>query len=298
MDRIAWKLFIDAVELGSLSKVALLHGTSQPHVSRQIGSLERSYGARFFQRTGRGVVLTELGQRIAPQVRDWLTSTDQLENEIVKSSAKPLGRVRLGIIPSAAHPLMSTLLRQIALRYPLIQLRVREGQGSQLENWLEDGSIDIAILLRDGEATGRNALALAQTDTYLVAAKGDKLMKKASLPFSALNGLSLITFCHPSSWREQLDKVAREQGITLNEQIEADSVALQLAMVAEGGIYALLGSYAIASALQKGDIDAVRVVKPSIKRHVCMALGRNGAVTLAMRTVMLEAQAVAKQLAK
>ncbi len=296
MDRIAWKLFIDAVELGSLSKVALLHGTSQPHVSRQIGSLERSYGARFFQRTGRGVVLTELGQRIAPQVRDWLTSTDQLENEIVKSSAKPLGRVRLGIIPSAAHPLMSTLLRQIALRYPLIQLRVREGQGSQLENWLEDGSIDIAILLRDGEATGRNALALAQTDTYLVAAKGDKLMKKASLPFSALNGLSLITFCHPSSWREQLDKVAREQGITLNVQIEADSVALQLAMVAEGGIYALLGSYAIASALQKGDIDAVRVVKPSIKRHICMALGRNGAVTLAMRTVMQEAQAVAKLL--
>ena len=69
MDYGAWKLFIDAVELGSLSKVAVAHGTSQPHISRQITELEQECGGRLFQRTGRGVVLTELGQRVAPKVR-------------------------------------------------------------------------------------------------------------------------------------------------------------------------------------------------------------------------------------
>ena len=69
MDYAAWKLFIDAAELGSLSKVALAYGTSQPHISRRIGELEQECGGRLFQRTGRGVVLTELGQRIAPKVR-------------------------------------------------------------------------------------------------------------------------------------------------------------------------------------------------------------------------------------
>ena len=72
MDYAAWKLFIDAAELGSLSKVAVAYGTSQPHISRQIGELEQECGGRLFQRTGRGVVLTELGQRIAPKVRAWL----------------------------------------------------------------------------------------------------------------------------------------------------------------------------------------------------------------------------------
>ena len=62
MDYAAWKLFIDAAERGSLSKVALAYGTSQPHISRQIGELEHECGGRLFQRTGRGVVLTELGQ--------------------------------------------------------------------------------------------------------------------------------------------------------------------------------------------------------------------------------------------
>ncbi|MFX8137427.1 LysR family transcriptional regulator, partial [Acinetobacter baumannii] len=89
-------------ELGSLSKVALAHGTTQPHISRQIAELEQAAGGRLFQRTGRGVVLTELGQRIAPKVRAWLAGTEQLANDIQSSAGKPIGTVRLGIIPSTA----------------------------------------------------------------------------------------------------------------------------------------------------------------------------------------------------
>ena len=90
MDYAAWKLFIDATELGSLSKVALVYGTSQPHISRRIGELEQECGGRLFLRTGRGVVLTELGQRIAPRVRAWLTSTEQLANDVRTSAGTPI----------------------------------------------------------------------------------------------------------------------------------------------------------------------------------------------------------------
>jgi LysR family transcriptional regulator, nitrogen assimilation regulatory protein len=298
MNQSAWKLFLEAMELGSLSKVALLHGTSQPHVSRQMGELERSCGGRLFQRTGRGVVLTELGLRIAPKVREWLASTEQLENEIHSSAAKPLGRVRLGIIPSVAHPFISSLLNQLAQRFPLIELRIREGQGAQLEHWLEEGSLDMAILLRSGQAEARNALALAQTDTFLVGALGDKLTAKPQVRFAELDGLPLVTFRRPSRWRDQLDQLARERGITLNATLEADSLALQLAMAAQGSMYALLGGYAITQALQAGSIQASRVTDPSITRHIALALARTGEATLAMRTVMQQAQEVAQQLSR
>src|SRR5581483_8520447 len=124
MDYAAWKLFIDAAELGSLSKVALAYGTSQPHISRRISELENECGGRLFQRTGRGVAMTELGQRIAPKVRAWLASSDQLVNEVRASAATPIGKVRIGSLPSTAHPLLSTLHRRLAQEYPLIQLAV------------------------------------------------------------------------------------------------------------------------------------------------------------------------------
>ena len=104
---------MDAAELGSLSKVALAYGTSQPHISRQITELEQECGGRLFQRTGRGVVLTELGQRIAPKVRAWLTSTEQLANDVRASAGTPIGKVRIGSLPSTAHPLVSTLYKRL-----------------------------------------------------------------------------------------------------------------------------------------------------------------------------------------
>jgi LysR family transcriptional regulator, nitrogen assimilation regulatory protein len=148
MEYAAWKLFIDAAEVGSLSKVAVTHGTSQPHISRQISELEQECGGRLFERTGRGVVLTEFGQRIAPKVRAWLASSEQLVNDVRNLAGTPIGKVRLGSLPSTAHPLVSTLHKRLKERYPLIQLAVREGQGAQLETWLEDGSVDLAILYR------------------------------------------------------------------------------------------------------------------------------------------------------
>ena len=186
MDYAAWKLFADAADLGSLSKVAVAYGTSQPHISRRIGELERECGGRLFQRTGRGVVLTELGQRIAPKVRAWMASTEQLANDVRTSAGTPIGKVRIGSLPSTAHPLVSTLYKRLKEQYPLVQLAVREGQGAELETWLEDGSVDLAILYRTSPSPRDGDVYLVETSTYLVSASGDPLTSRQTVPvFSA-----------------------------------------------------------------------------------------------------------------
>jgi DNA-binding transcriptional LysR family regulator len=78
-------------------------------------------------------VLTEFGQRIAPKVRAWLAGTEQLTNDVRSSAGIPTGKVRIGSLPSTAHPLLSTVYQRLKERYPLIELSVREGQGAQLE---------------------------------------------------------------------------------------------------------------------------------------------------------------------
>jgi DNA-binding transcriptional LysR family regulator len=290
----AWKLFIDAVELGSLSKVALVYGTSQPHVSRQIGELEHECGGRLFQRTGRGVVLTELGQRVAPKVRAWLASTEQLANDIHTTAGKPIGKVRLGILPSAAHPLVSTLYYRIKERYPLVQLSVREGQGAQLETWLDDGNLDLAILFRHSSTPKNGDVYLVETSTYLVSAAGDPLTSRRTIRFSALNNLPLVLFCRPNSWRDRLDQLSAEHGVSLNVAAEADSLSLQTHIVADGGMYALLGPYAIAAASKECRIRSSKVVDPAITRHIALAMSRHGELTLACRAVMRETQEIAR----
>ena len=294
MDYAAWKLFIDAAELGSLSKVAVAYGTSQPHISRQIGELEHEYGGRLFQRTGRGVLLTELGQRIAPKVRAWLASTEQLANDVRTSAGTPIGKVRLGSLPSTAHPLVSTLYKRLKERFPLIQLAVREGQGAQLETWLEDGSVDLALLYRTSPSPRNGDTYLVETSTYLVSAAGDRLTSRPTVRFSALHNLPLVLFCRPNSWRNHLEQLSTEHGVTLNVALEADSLSLQTHIVAEGGIYALLGPYAITAASKDCRLQSSKLVDPVVSRHIALAMSRHGQLTLACRTVMQIARDIAK----
>jgi LysR family transcriptional regulator, nitrogen assimilation regulatory protein len=297
MEYAAWKLFIDAAEFGSLSKVALAYGTSQPHISRRISELEQECGGRLFQRTGRGVVLTELGQRIAPRVRAWLTSSDQLVNEVRTSAGTPIGKVRIGSLPSTAHPLLSTLYKRLKEEYPLIQLAVREGQGAQLETWLEDGSVDLAILYRTSLSPKNGDTYLVETSTYLVGAAGDPLTSRPTIPFSKLHNLPLVLFCRPNSWRNHLEQISAERGVAMNVVLEADSLSLQTYIASEGGAYALLGPYAIASASKERRLQSSKLIDPVVTRHIALAMSRHGNLTLACRTVMQLAREIGKSAA-
>ena len=222
MDPTTWKIFVDAAEFGSLSKVAMAHGTSQPQISRLIGELEHECGGRLFRRTGRGVLLTELGERIAPRIRAWIASTDELANDIRTAAGTPIGNVRIGSIPSTAYPLLTTVFARLRQQFPLVQMAVREGQGAQLETWLEDGSVDIAILFRMSPIPRNGDVYLFEAPTYLVSAKGDPLTAKPTIDFAALDNLPLVQFCRPSAWRNHLEQVAVEQHISLNVALEAE----------------------------------------------------------------------------
>jgi LysR family transcriptional regulator, nitrogen assimilation regulatory protein len=290
----AWKLFIDAAEFGSLSKAALAYGTSQPHISHQISELEQECGGRLFERTGRGVVLTDFGQRIAPQVRAWLADTEQLANDVRTSAGTPIGKVRLGSLPSTAHPLVSTLLKRLGERYPLIQLSVREGQGAQLETWLEDGSVDLAVLYRTSASPANGDIYLVETSTYLVGAAGDPLIARKTVPFSTLHNLPLVLFCRPSSWRNHLEQISAEHKVSLNVALEADSLSLQTRIASEGGLYALLGPYAITAASKDCRLQSSKLVDPVVTRHIALAMSRHGNLSLACRTVMQLLREIAK----
>ena len=141
-----------------------------------------------------------------------------------------------------------------------------------------------------------HALSLAEAQTYLVGPEGDAVTAKPTVKFRALDGLPLVAFCRPSSWRDQLEQVARQRGVQLNVVLEADSLALQLGIASQGGAYALLGSYAIDVARSQHRFQAARLVDPPIVRHIALALARTGPLSPATRAVMQESLALAQEM--
>jgi len=280
------KLFLEVAEAGSLSKVAARRQTVQSHISRQITDFEAQCGGRLFRRTGRGVELSELGQRAATRLRAWLQATEQLTEELRSAAGQMSGDVRLGIIPSAAHPLMTRLFERLQADHPGIRLDIAEAQGTELDAMLDGGAVDLAILFRFQRPSGRDEQLLCVANTYLVSAPGDPLTARPTLNFSRLSGLKLVLPRRPSHWRNALEDTARSLGFKLETVAEADSLTVQKELVARRrGVYSVLGPYAFAEELRQGRVQASKLVRPDLCRHVTLALPKQGKLSPASRVV-------------
>lgn len=296
MDVASVRLFLEVAEAGSLSKVAARRQTVQSHVSRQVSDFEASMGAPLFRRTGRGVVLTELGERAALRLRRWLQDTEQLTEDLRVESGRLMGQVRLGIIPSAAHPLMTRLFERLQREHPGIRLDIAEAQGAELDAMLDSGAVDLAVLFRFHRPSGRDERLLCVAHTFLVSAPGDALTQEPTLKFAQLAGLRLVLPRRPSHWRNALDETARSLGFKLDAVAEADSLTVQKELVAANpGLYSVLGPFSVTAELQSGRLQASKLVRPDLVRHVTLALPKQGKLSAAARRVAEMVEALIKE---
>ena len=101
------KAFVEIAANGSYARTAAAVGIAQSVLSRQMSALERGIGGRLFHRTGRGVVLTELGERLLPRARALLADAAALADAARGERAQPHGEVTLGVVPVASRGLSS-----------------------------------------------------------------------------------------------------------------------------------------------------------------------------------------------
>ena len=291
-DLTKWRAFLAIAELGSLTRAALFLNSNQSLLSRHLNALERECNARLFNRTGRGVSLSDVGQRIFPHVKALLGDAEQLELEIRGEAREPTGRVTIGSLPSITNPIVGRLFKQLSERHPGIQLKILEGSSGQVEEWLSDSRVDIAILYRYGKSAPELEQPLATVDSYLIGCAGDRLTSADEVPFSALHELPFILPGAPNGLRTALDAIARQERITLVPAIEADSLPLMRSTVAEARLYTVLPIHAVWNEVREGRLQAAKIVSPEFQRIVSMTTARSKGPAKAVSVVAAEIVAI------
>ena len=293
-----WRAFVAIGELGSLTRAALYLDSNQSLLSRQLNALERECGTRLFTRTGRGVELSEAGQRLFPQVKALLGEAEQLEIQIRGDTREPTGRVTLGLLPSIALPLVGRLFSEIRKRHPAVSLKVLEGSSGQVEEWLADARVDIAILYRYGATLPEHEQSLALVDSFLIGPPGDNHTAMPEVAFRVLDGLPFILPAAPNGLRTALDAVARQHHLTLVPAIEADSLPLQKALVATERLYTVLPIHAVWGEVADGRLQAARIIDPPFQRTVAMASAKSKGPTRAVSAVAAQIVGIVDDMAR
>jgi DNA-binding transcriptional LysR family regulator len=276
-----WQVFMKVAELGSLTRAATVFDVPQSMISRHVSALEQQCGARLFRRTGRGVVLTEFGEQLYPRLQALVQEADRLADDIQSSGGMPVGEVRVGMLPSSVPLLACKLFSMVREKFPRVRLHLSEGPNTQLEEWLRDGRVDMALLLREGPVSDSGESVLAQISLHLIGQRNDPLLHQETVDLAAVQGLPLVVPSHPHPLRTRLDALAEARGISLDIAVEADSIRLQHEIAAAGG------GYAITSGLFEQHDDprlaSVRIVKPELLRSVVLSTSPRRPHTMATR---------------
>ena len=287
-----WKLFVQLAELGSLSRAATALDVPQSMVSRHLAQLEQDCGARLFRRTGRGVVLTEFGEQIFPRITAMIAQAEVLADDIHTSGGLPAGEVRVGLLPSTVPLLASALFASVRERHPKIRLHLMEGTNAQLQELVQDGRLDMALLAREDDPPTSDEPILARVSLKLIGPRDAPLLQRETVEFARLHGQALVLPSPPHPIRMRLEQLARARQIELNMAVEADSIRLQHAIAAAGGGYAVTTGLPGSGALD-AQLAAAPIVEPEIwpVPVLCTTLRRPH--TLATREVYRQIQRLA-----
>ncbi len=125
MDRIdAMKVFVSAVDEGSLAGAARLLRRSPAAVGRAIAFLEAHVGAELLHRTTRSIRLSEAGERYVLACRRILTELEEADILAGGERAAPRGMLTLSAPPVSGEEILRPILDDFLELYPMVSARL------------------------------------------------------------------------------------------------------------------------------------------------------------------------------
>jgi DNA-binding transcriptional LysR family regulator len=227
------RYFVTAAETRSTTAASKQLNVSQPSISVAIRELETLFDAPLFTRSaGTGMTLTQFGQRKLSEARQLLASAAAFATEDAGDGDG--GLVQIGVFRTIAPVYLPRVLQLARTRFPSLNVQFREGDLTQLDEWLHKRQIDLALMYDVGLPGDIERECLAELKPYALLPGATPLAKRRrAISLHELAVQPFIQIDLPQS-RDFLMAPFWQHGLSPNVQYRATSIELVRAMVASG----------------------------------------------------------------
>ncbi|WP_114239720.1 LysR family transcriptional regulator [Dyella sp. C9] len=271
MDVRQLRAFLTVATTGSVTKAATLIDQAQPAVSRQIRLLEEEVGQALFVRTRWGVELTEAGQTLLGYARRALEQLDRAREALAADEDTLAGVVTVGLPPSTIERLAALLTLKVRARHPGIVLRFVSGYSGRLEQWLQSGELDVALVQHAMRPLESGAQPLLEEPLWAVGPASAGLSPTQPIDAQAFLGHPLVLPSAAHVIRARMEELAAQQQCPLNVVAEADAMAVQKSLAHAGVGFTVLPASVVQDELQRGWLSATPFAGEGLKRTLGIA---------------------------
>jgi DNA-binding transcriptional LysR family regulator len=250
--------FVQVANQKSFSRAAEALFLTQPSVTARIQALERDLGERLFERSGRGVRLTEVGTCFLPHAERVLQALHEGRDAIEALRNLQSGSLILASATTVSTYILPGVLKTFRQRFPRVEVSVRTGRSEQVLQMLLSDEAQVglvrAVYHQDVETKG-----LIEDELVLIANSDDELANMGTISVEQLGDHPFIFFDRNSSYYSLAQGLFRQHGIVPRIQMELDSMEATKKMVEEGLGIALLPRIAVERELTAGTLVEIEI---------------------------------------
>ncbi|MFE1599901.1 LysR family transcriptional regulator [Methylobacterium sp. ID0610] len=258
MDRIdAMKVFVAALDEGSLAGAGRRLGRSPAAVSRAVDFLEGHVGVQLLHRTTRSIKLSEAGERYAAACRRVLTDLEEADMLAAGERSAPRGTIAITAPVVSGEEVLRPILDAFLDAFPMVSARLH--LLDRPVNLIDEG-IDVALRIAHLPDSSMVAVRLGEVRRVVAAAPRylaghPKIETPADL---AKQQIVAMTHFGLDSWSfPPLGESAIPRTVSFTPRLVVNSVRAAVASAAEGRGVTRLFSYHVAEKVHDGELQIV-----------------------------------------
>ncbi len=249
---------------------------AQPSVSQQIRKLEAELGVPLFHRMKRRVALTEAGALFLPRARAMLQLLDEARAEVHELSGMRRGTLSVGAPPSVGTHLIPAAISAFSRQQPGIALTFREGGSRTLVTLLQDGELDLAVVIQPVRNPALTTMPLMKEELLLAVPRDHPLAKRESVDLTELRDEPFVMLREGAyDLRDQTIVACRRAGFTPRVGLDGGEMDSVPRFVAAGLGITILPAMVLRDIVRGEGPVAVRIRTPHLVRSLVIAHRRD-----------------------
>jgi len=253
------RTFIQVAEQKNFTKVANEMNYVQSTVTMQIQQLERELGYPLFDRIGKTVSLTAMGEAFLPQAYEILQILHKASDQN-RDLSEVSGTLWVGAQESLLFSTVVDALPGYQAQFPNLELQIKMGQAAELLEQLKQNRLDM-IYISAGMNTDPDLSCPYQREERLVFLAGGKhpLARRKKIPVSELLEHDFVVTERSGICYGKLRELAAQNNAKLRASIEVDSTIAIAKLLKMGKELAFLPEYSAKNELVQGQLVALNV---------------------------------------
>jgi DNA-binding transcriptional LysR family regulator len=217
------RYFLAVARTLNFTKAADECNVAQPSLTRAIKLLEGELGGDLFRRERPRAMLTPLGERMYPLLKQCYDSAQSARALAAMINDGEVGALKIAVSGSIELGLILNEVNELRRSFSEIELKILRGTGAQLVDYLKAGEAELAVAASIGEAWDRlDSWALFDEPFDMVFSRGHRLASQEGITLEDLKRERFLLRSHCEKGAE-LAALLRANGLDADHRHEVAS---------------------------------------------------------------------------